>query len=352
MKWKDKISEWKSGIPLTYPRGVKSPFFYETSALNRSGTSLYLEKFIPEPTLPRKQDPSQFQKHLKNTKNKYVCAFPNLSGDAILIIPVPKAGKNFATLKDFIDTASLTQQKMFWKKVASVIETQFRASDVTKLFISTHGLGVPYFHLRLDTRPKYYTTGASKALKPSKARKQRGGVGSWMNWFRKPVNASARKVSPTIAIAIFNSVVKGYIYFAEGHLEGHVRVVVITVDLKGLTPGLHGLNIYEYGYNSRNFYTEECGSASQHYNPTGLNHGGLEKEDSHAGDLGNIVADEYGNCQKRIVTDKFQIAEILGRSIILHENFDDLGGYKTVASKTTGNSGARIACAIIGLAKP
>ena len=81
-------------------------------------------------------------------------SFYNLSGDSKLIIPIPKKGKYFTTIKDFIDTASLTQQKQFWKYAAEeIIDT---LNHESKIYISTHGLGIPYFHLRLDTRPKYY----------------------------------------------------------------------------------------------------------------------------------------------------------------------------------------------------
>lgn len=40
---------------------------------------------------------------------------------------------------------------------------------------------------------------------------------------------------------------------------------------------------------------------------------------------------------------------IVGRSIVIHERRDDFGKGGTPDSLTTGNSGPRIACAIIGL---
>jgi hypothetical protein len=47
-------------------------------------------------------------------------------------------------------------KKFFWKKVASEIKKYLKDND--KVYISTHGLGVNYFHLRLDKYPKYYQT--------------------------------------------------------------------------------------------------------------------------------------------------------------------------------------------------
>jgi Cu-Zn family superoxide dismutase len=39
----------------------------------------------------------------------------------------------------------------------------------------------------------------------------------------------------------------------------------------------------------------------------------------------------------------------VGRSIIIHEDEDDLGLGNKEDSKTTGHSGARIACSVIGI---
>jgi Cu-Zn family superoxide dismutase len=45
------------------------------------------------------------------------------------------------------------------------------------------------------------------------------------------------------------------------------------------------------------------------------------------------------------------VKELLGRSFIVHADEDDLGLGAYEDSKTTGHSGARIACAIVGRGK-
>lgn len=70
----------------------------------------------------------------------------------------------------------------------------------------------------------------------------------------------------------------------------------------------------------------------------------------HAGDLGNITTDNKGTCTMSIRSERFTIDQIIGRSIIIHEDPDDLGKGEFDDSHTTGHSGARIACAVIGIA--
>jgi Cu-Zn family superoxide dismutase len=139
-----------------------------------------------------------------------------------------------------------------------------------------------------------------------------------------------------------NSNLKGYVLFTQ--TEG---IVTIKIEVSGLAPkSYHGFHIHKSGDLRRG-----CDSCCSHYNPDDNEHGGLEDENSHAGDLGNIYADESGVCNITLSTDKFFVEEIIGRSIIIHESMDDLGRGGHKDSKTTGNSGKRIACAVIGFSE-
>jgi Cu-Zn family superoxide dismutase len=94
-----------------------------------------------------------------------------------------------------------------------------------------------------------------------------------------------------------------------------------------------------------------CDSCCSHYNPKNKTHGGLHDKKSHAGDLGNIVFDKEGNCNMILQTDKFMVKEIIGRSIVIHEQEDDLGKGGNEDSLKTGNAGKRICCSVIGLSE-
>ena len=92
------------------------------------------------------------------------------------------------------------------------------------------------------------------------------------------------------------------------------------------------------------------------------NHGSIfvDINESHTGDLiNNIESDKNGNFNYSYFDPRISIIgnennSILGCSVVIHENEDDLGlgvGSKKNESLKTGNSGKRIACAIIGKVK-
>lgn len=139
--------------------------------------------------------------------------------------------------------------------------------------------------------------------------------------------------------------VQGVIWFTQ---EGDS--VKVKGEITGLTPGEHGFHVHEFGDN-----TNGCISAGPHFNPEGKTHGGPSDAVRHVGDLGNVVADKSG---KAVIdmTDKLIALEgnhcIIGRSLVVHADVDDLGKGGHELSSTTGNAGARVACAVIGRAAP
>lgn len=84
-----------------------------------------------------------------------VVDFANLGRDAHLVVPCPQNHADaFAHLATFSRTAPLAQQQQFWRRVGTAVTNQVGERP---LWVSTSGLGVYWLHVRLDSRPKYYT---------------------------------------------------------------------------------------------------------------------------------------------------------------------------------------------------
>lgn len=126
--------------------------------------------------------------------------------------------------------------------------------------------------------------------------------------------------------------------------------VTINVALRGVKkPGKHGFHIHEFGDN-----TNGCTSAGPHFNPDNTTHGAPTDEIRHVGDLGNVIANDAGEVTTEFtdsVISLFGPRSVIGRTIVIHEDEDDLGRTDHKDSKITGNAGARLACGVIGVGK-
>jgi Cu-Zn family superoxide dismutase len=144
-------------------------------------------------------------------------------------------------------------------------------------------------------------------------------------------------------VAVLSSKLRGYVLFTQKDSYVEIEVHITNNNMKKELLKVNGFHIHKSGDLRRG-----CDSCCSHYNPMNKTHGGLQDKNSHAGDLGNIVFDKEGNCNMILQTDKFTVQEIIGRSIIIHEQEDDLGKGGNEDSLKTGNAGKRIACSVIG----
>lgn len=165
-----------------------------------------------------------------------------------------------------------------------------------------------------------------------------------------PTEARAIAILGPVPNSATDSGVRGTVTFAQSksHPGAPVRIVL---KVTGLKPGPHGIHVHAYGDLSKG-----CASAGGHFNPGGAPHGGPHDPPSerHVGDLGNIVADESGTAEAVLEDYLISLAgprSVIGRSLILHADEDDLGRGGHADSKTVGHAGARLACAVIGLAE-
>jgi Cu-Zn family superoxide dismutase len=121
--------------------------------------------------------------------------------------------------------------------------------------------------------------------------------------------------------------------------------VKVVADITGLTPGKHGFHIHEFGDCS----DPKAASAGGHFNPGHKQHGAPDSSERHAGDLGNIEADASGKAHLESTDSVMKLNgadSIVGHAVIVHEKADDL------KTQPTGDAGGRVACGVIGIAKP
>ncbi|KAJ1303132.1 hypothetical protein OPQ81_011332 [Rhizoctonia solani] len=116
--------------------------------------------------------------------------------------------------------------------------------------------------------------------------------------------------------------------------------------ITGLSAGKHGIHVHTLGDLSGG-----CASVGTHYNPTNRTHGGPQSSDRHVGDLGNIEAGANGDARVDIYDNVISFSgenSILARSLVIHNGEDDFGLGNFSDSLTTGHSGTRFACGVIG----
>lgn len=119
--------------------------------------------------------------------------------------------------------------------------------------------------------------------------------------------------------------------------------VLLQIDLTGFAPNsTHAFHIHANGDCS----DPKAVSAGPHFNPTASHHGGPDAQNRHAGDMGNLKANEKGEVHTQRINTMVTLDgdlpnSAIGKAIIIHESEDD---FKT---QPTGNAGGRIACGVI-----
>lgn len=158
--YKDIIHKWQSdnafrdffiGLLAQAPFAA---YFWETPPITQSTLERPFESVLVD--APQLANVSAERHAFANYfHNESVVDFPNLSGDAHLVVPCPQSSADaFAHLATFSRSAPPAQQHQFWQRVGTAVSNQLGERP---LWVSTSGLGVHWLHVRLDSRPKYYT---------------------------------------------------------------------------------------------------------------------------------------------------------------------------------------------------
>jgi Cu-Zn family superoxide dismutase len=121
--------------------------------------------------------------------------------------------------------------------------------------------------------------------------------------------------------------------------------LLVSISVSGLGIGAHGVHIHAIG----SCVTPGFASAGAHFNPDGREHGFLNSDGHHAGDMPNVMMPPAGVHRVQFILDGVKLSgrgglmDDDGAAIVFHGSEDDL------ATDPAGNSGGRIACGVIKL---
>lgn len=121
--------------------------------------------------------------------------------------------------------------------------------------------------------------------------------------------------------------------------------VQVNVKAQNLPSGPHAFHIHAVGKCS----APDFKSAGPHFNPAGKQHGHLNPQGNHAGDLGNVTVKNDGTFELTKKLDgitleagqKNSLFQSEGTAFVIHEKPDD------EKTDPTGNAGDRIACGVV-----
>jgi hypothetical protein len=155
--WFDS-SEFRNFYFSILEDAVFDAFFWEHPPITRSNIQQRYEfVLVDSPQLARvNADPAPFRENFASLPpGKEVITFENLGRDAELIVPCPVAEQNvYAHLTSFVREAPESQKHDLFVTLAGSLRKRINDRPT---WVSTSGLGVYWLHIRLDSRPKYYS---------------------------------------------------------------------------------------------------------------------------------------------------------------------------------------------------
>ena len=120
--------------------------------------------------------------------------------------------------------------------------------------------------------------------------------------------------------------------------------VLVSVEVRGLTPGLHAVHVHAVGKCEGPGFT----SAGGHFNPAQKKHGLKNPDGPHAGDMPNMYVSKSGVGSYEVLNDNISLSggdrslfDTDGSALVIHAGVDDN------VTDPAGNAGDRVACGVI-----
>jgi hypothetical protein len=161
-----KDETFRSFFNTLLAKSLFKAYFWETPPITLSNVHQAFEfVLVDSPVLARvNSNVSSFQEYFQSAAlNKQVITFPNLSKDALLVVPCPVSENSAYThIAAFSRVAPQSQQNEIWQTLAEVLQHYLNEQPI---WVSTSGLGVYWLHIRLDSYPKYYNFEPYKSYK-------------------------------------------------------------------------------------------------------------------------------------------------------------------------------------------
>ena len=155
--WQDD-AEFRSLFNAQLADVPYSAFRWETPPVTAATITRPFEfVLLDSPGLARHPDPEAFAEHFGAASEEGIAVFPNLGGDAVMVVPCPFTSPSaYGHLAAFVRQAPEAQWHALWRAVG---EAMARRVGPRPVWLSTAGGGVSWLHVRLDDRPKYYGYG-------------------------------------------------------------------------------------------------------------------------------------------------------------------------------------------------
>lgn len=129
-------------------------------------------------------------------------------------------------------------------------------------------------------------------------------------------------------------------------VEESAAGIVLLPKLEGLPPGPHGFHLHQNPScepKEKDGKMSAAEAAGPHYDPAKTGHHAGPSGEGHAGDLPVLTVDADGTSSKSLAAPKLKLADILGRSLMIHAGGDNYSD----TPAPLGGGGARIACGVI-----